>query len=433
MISMNCVVEAQDGIANPAEEKDPFGDADPFAMIGMPSDAAGRLGGRQEASPTSNRPDAQAEIFFKYNLIDTNNTSRVLPDDISGLKTNTAILETRMLVSDSLSERHEWRWLFRGYANTDNQRETDGRLRSRLRIDEIFSDWKNQGTFASFGKRRINWGHAQAFNPVNVVAPRRDPLDPSNETEGRPMLWISRAIANANAEIVLTRNYDNNWHSDKNRWGLRYGIPVEESDFAFYYFDGSDYSDGRGYERMLGASFSSNLVPGLTLYMEAADFFKDYRNYYAASGVARYKDHSYFQGVIGSSIDLGEKSGVFIEYYFNGQGYSAAERKTYLRAVDVQRAAGSETALTNDFVELAMNRSYLLMNFRKEYREKYLFNLSVLTAADGSYSARMEVDYALSDYYEARMSYLNNNGNRDSEFGNHPVTGGLEIGLRASF
>jgi hypothetical protein len=45
----------------------------------------------------------------------------------------------------------------------------------------------------------------------------------------------------------------------------------------------------------------------------------------------------------------------------------------------------------------------------------------------------VEGAYALSDYYEFRMSYLHNAGDRDSEFGNNPYSGLLEIGFNASF
>lgn len=430
-ISINCAAEEQNETVQRVEEKDPFGDSDPFAIIDTPSESTA-LSQLSEAT-TASQADLQAQVDFRYNLIDANNASRIMSRDAPALKTSVAMLQSRMLVSDSLSDRHEWRWLFRGFAETSNEREANDNLNSRFRIDEIFTDWKNQGNFASLGKRRINWGHAQAFNPVNMVAPRRDPLDPTVETEGRPMLWLSRTSGRASAEFVLTRDYDTNWQSDKNQWGLKYGFPIAESDFAFYYFDGGDYADGRAYERMFGASFSANVVPGLTLYMEAANFLKDYRNYYDANGVAQYKDRSYFQGVIGSSIDLGEKSSVFIEYYLNGQGYSEAERKTYLRNVDVQLAGGDDAEITDDFIGLAMNKNYLLMNYRKEYREKFLFNVSMLAAADGSYSARLRADYAISDYYDIWASYLNNDGNRDTEFGNNPLTGLFEIALRVSF
>lgn len=408
---------------------DPFGEEDSFAVINNSKGSAPTDG--EVMTKMTHKPNVQAAVYFKAFGNGVNKDSRINPgNSIQRLKDNTGVLETRMTLSDHLDEKQTWRWLFRGFSSTSSYREADGTLRSQTRIDEIFTDWKDQGMFASIGKRRINWGHAQGFNPVNVVAPTRDPLNPGYETEGQPMAWFSRT-GHMTADVVLTRNYDKNWASDQNRWGLKWGMAGAESDYAIYYFDGARYQDGRDYERMLGASFSANLVPGLTLYMEAADFLRNYRNYYDSGGTVQRKDGSYVQRVVGTLIDLGEKSNVFVEYYRNGQGYTKDERQNYLLAADVR--LGTNNALAYDFVPLSMNRNYLLVGYKKEYREKYAFNLSVLVAEDKSASTRMEGIYALSDYYEFRASYLLNTGSRDSEFGNSPYARLFEIGFNANF
>jgi hypothetical protein len=372
-------------------------------------------------------------VYFKEFRNGINDASRINPGNrIVELKDNTGALETRMTLSDHFDEQQTGRWLFLGYTSTSSEREPDGALKSQTRIDELFTDWKYRNWFASVGKRRINWGHAQGFNPVNVVAPPRDPLNPGYETEGRPMAWFSRA-GSISTDIILTRNYDKNWASDQNRWGMRLGVSASESDYAIYYFDGAPYVDGRPYDRMLGASFSVNAMPGLTLYMELADFLRNYRNYYDAAGTVQLQDGSYFQGVAGSSVDLGGKSSLFVEYFYNGQGYTDSLRNNYLLAADTRLAMGGDWALTGDFIALSMNQGYLLVGYKKEYRENYNLNLSVLVAGDRSSSTRVEASYAISDYYELRASYLHNAGDRDSEFGNSPYAGLLEIGFNASF
>lgn len=423
--------EQESAAGTQAGQADPFGDGDPFAVIDSPKEPSGS--GEKAPHAAADRPDAQAAVYFKEFRNGINDVSRINPGNrVDELKDNSAALETRMTLSDHIDAKQTWRWLFRGYASTSTYREPDDTLRVQARIDEIFTDWKNKGWFASVGKRRINWGHAQGFNPVNVVAPPRDPLNPGYETEGRPMAWFSRA-GRVTTDVVLTRNYDKNWSSDQNRWGVRWGASGAESDYAIYYFDGAPYPDGRAFDRMLGVSFSANVMPGLTLYMEVADFARNYRNYYDASGAVQRKDGSYFQGVAGSSIDLGGKSSMFVEYYRNGQGYTDAERENYLLTADARLAAAIDQALLDDFAALSMNRSYVLVGYKKEYRENYLFNLSVLVAEDRSSSTRVEGAYALSDYYEFRMSYLHNAGDRDSEFGNNAYSGLLEIGFNASF
>lgn len=410
---------------------DPFGDGDPFAVIEHAPPI--RQTGGDMTEGTSTRPKGQAAVYAKEFFIGVNDASRINPANrIEALENNYGVLETRMTLSDRIDEAQKWRWLFRGFASTYSTRDAEKELLSRARIDELFVDWKSREWFASMGKRRINWGHAQGFNPVNVVAPPRDPLNPSYETEGRPLLWFSRNDR-LTVDMVITRNYDRNWSSDQNRWGIKWSYAGASSDYALYYFDGTDYTDGHSYDRMLGASFSADVLPGVTLYMEMADFSRNRRNYYAADGLVSSKDGSYFQGVAGTSTDLGNRSSVFIEYFYNGQGYAEQERQDYFQFADMRLASVDDKALIRDFIPLSMNRDYLLLNYRKEYREKYAFNLSMLLAKDRSSSTRMEGVYMLSDYYEFRISYVRNAGDRESEFGNSPYSGLLEMGFNANF
>ncbi len=422
----------QDGaLGSAAVTADPFGGEDPFSVLTDTQGAPQSVG--EAPRKTGRMPQAQAAAFGKEFLADINSDSRINPGNrIRELKESIGVLETRMTLWDQLDEKQTWRWLFKGFASTSSYREADGSLRSDARIDELFTDWKEQEWFASLGKRRVNWGHARGFNPVNVVAPPRDPLNPGYETEGQPMIWLSRSGLGT-MDVVLTRNYDIDWSSDQNRYGIKWGVPGGESDYAVYYFDGARYKDGRAFERMLGASFSANVMPGLTLYMEAASFSRDYRNYYDAAGVVQRKGGPAFKGVVGSSIDLGGKSGVFIEYYRSDRGYTADERQNYFQAADARLAIVNDKVLLDDFVALSMDRNYLLASYTKEYREKYTLILSLLMAEDRSSSARIGGSYAPSDYYEVRSSYVRNAGNRNSEFGNNPFAGLLEIGLNASF
>ena len=408
---------------------DPFGTGDPFAVIG-----GGQTPAEDKPVREARRLEARSELFLKGYAADVNNSSRVNPGNrYQLLDTRSALAEMRLTASDTFDERKSLRWLFKGYASQSSERAADGTLRSEVRVDELFTDWKGESLFASLGKRRVNWGHAQGFNPVNVVAPPRDPLNPSYQTEGRPMLWLSGGGAPGTADVILTRNYDRNWSSDTNRWGLKWGYSGGKGDYALYYFDGEPYPDGREYERMLGASFSVEATAGMTVYLEAARFAENNRNYYAPDLASFRKHGGYTQAVIGSLFDLGNKSSLFIEYFHNGQGDTRDERRNYLQAAD-QRLAGSyDAAFAADFVAFGMNRNYLLAGYRKEYREKWNFSLSVLGAEDRSTSTRTELTYALSDYYELRSSYVYNTGNRDSEFGNNPYHGLFEVGIKASF
>jgi len=430
--SLSCAY-ASDPNAAPAGQVEPFGDDDPFAVIN-----SGIEQSPQESAVAKNAgrgPETRVEVFLKGYGADINNSSPVNPGNrIMQLREYTSAAETRVTISDTIGKADSLRWLFKGFAAGPDYHEADGTQRGKeSRIDEMFADWKGDGLFASAGKRRINWGHAQGFNPVNAIAPPRDPLNPGYQTEGQPMIWGNINSSIGAVDVILTRNFDENWNSGKNRWGLKWGYSSADLDFAFYYFDGAEYDDGRRFETMLGASFAAEAAPGVTLYAEGARVANNYRPYYTPTSSTWNKGEGFLQGVIGSSISLGGKSSVFIEYLHNGQGYSNDERVNYLRAVDALLANSVGQTITGDLTLAGLNRNYLLASVKKEYRERYNFDLSVIVAEDRSSSTRAGAAYAISDYYEARISYLNYSGGNGSEFGANPYRGLLEISVKASF
>lgn len=401
-----------------------LGDEDPFAVLST----------RSAVNEKSERVKTEGSVYLKNVRSDLNSGSRINPDNRDPrLQDNLSVLETRLTLSDKLDTSAQWRWLFKGFNAISSARAPDGSLRDEARVDELFVDWKAADWFASLGKRRINWGHAQGFNPVNVVVPPRDPLDPGRETEGQPMAWINRVSGAQAVDVVMTRNYDRAYLSDQNRWGLKWSLAAGKSDYALYYFDGQRDGDGRRMERMLGGSFSADIFPGVTLYMEAARFGANNRNYYDASSLRINKSGAYWQAVAGSSVSLGSKRRVALEYFRNDQGYSKTERLNYFRATDTQLASGADSAISNDYFVTGMNRNYALVSYQDEFRERYLLDVSALLPGDQSYLLRVQGKYAVSDRYELRMVLLHNNGANASEFGNNRVSNVLELGLGISF
>lgn len=416
--------------------QDALGNEDPFAVLDA-TKAGNKTAtdnpaesGHEKATPVK----TEGSVYLRNIQSDLNQDSRINPGNrVTPLEENRTVLETRLTLSDNLDAARKWRWLFKGFGLLSSDRETDGNRHQEMRVDELFVDWKGESWFASLGKRRINWGHAQAFNPVNVVVPPREALDPSRETEGQPMFWASRAAGPWSADLVLTRNYDRNYVSDQNRWGLKWNFAARKSDYALYYFDGERYPDGRDHERMLGGSFSADIYPGVTLYSEAARFEHNYRHYYDTSGGLFAKDDPYWQVVIGTGLNLGGRRQVTVEYYSNAQGYTSAERANYLLAAETQIAVGTGTSIADEFRVTGMNRGYVLVGYQDEIRERLVLNVSALMPGDQSYSLRLQGKYALSDYYELRLVLLHNAGTRDSEFGNSPVASAVELGLSVGF
>ncbi len=371
-----------------------------------------------------------------------NDGSRMNPDnDIQDLEEGAVSFEVNLTVSDYLNERQTLRWLFKAYGfYSDELNDNDERI-NVTRIDEMFADWKAGDLFVNLGKRRINWGHAMAFNPVNVIVPPRDPLNPNQATEGQPVAWLNFSRNFGSLDLFFTRDFDKDWNSDLNRWGARLGLLAGEFDVALYYFDGEPYEGDRDYERLYGASFSTNLRAGITLYSEIAGFEHNYRNYYDSDGSGAQNDELYLQGVVGSYITIDPESflsffngdaGLTVEAYYNGGGYTESERKNYFDALDQVLQQGNSSVL-GDYRFTGMNRFYGLFTYRNSFKERYTTELSGLFAQDISFSLQSQLKYNLSDYYSLTAKYTHNQGGDNTEFGNASVSDSVEVTLDINF
>jgi hypothetical protein len=389
-----------------------------------------------------------------------NDDSRLNPDnDLQDLDKVAATFEAGLTVSDYLNQQQTLRWLFKSYSFYSSEADAQDTRSNLTRIDELFADWKADDWFVSLGKRRINWGAAMAFNPVNVIVPPRDPLNPNQETEGQPVAWLSFSRNAFTTDLFFTRNYDKDWNSDRNRWGARLGLVLGTWDFSGYYFDGESYplqepvvsevERGAGggsqnsldYERMFGFSFSTNLTAGVTLYSEIAGFNHNYRQYYNKDGAGRLKDEFYVQGVVGSYIVLNPESflsffngdaSLTLEAYYNGGGYSKSERKSYFDALDQALQVGNPSVL-GDYRFTGMSQFYVLAAYRNSFKERYTTELRGLISQDAPFSLQGQLTYNLSDYYSLTAKVTHNQGGKETEFGNAPVADQIEVSLDISF
>ncbi len=371
-----------------------------------------------------------------------NDDSRLNPENtIQNIEEGEGAFETNLSVSDYVNAQDTLRWYFQAYGYYSSETNGQNERVNVTRIDEVFTDWKGRNFFFSVGKRRINWGHALAFNPVNVIVPPRDPMNPNQESEGQPAAWLGYSRDAGSLNLYYTRDFDKDWNSDLNRWGARLDMFVGAFDVSLYYFDGQSYQDDRAYERLFGTSFSTNLLAGVTLYSEIAGFGHNYRNYYDSLGTAGLKDDVYIQGVIGSFVMLDPESflsffsgdaGLTLEAYYNDGGYSKSERENYFDALDQSLATGKFSVLS-DYQMLGMNQFYGLFSYRNSFKERYSAELTGLMAQDASFSLQSQVTYNLSDYYSITAKYIHNQGGGSTEFGNAPVSNLFEVMLDINF
>lgn len=385
-------------------------------------------------------PDYSVSLDLDAFYRDINTGSAMNPGNkVFAMDDHGALFELKAKLTDYIDQNDTCRWLVRIYSRQSSEKNDDGTRESEARIDELFAEAKNGFGFISLGKRRITWGHALAFNPVSVIVPARDPLDPKQETEGQPVFWGHAGSDRAYADVILTRDYDRDWNAEKNRWGARLGYVGSSYDVSLYYADG-DSSGKDEFSPMLAGSFSSNLTAGITLYGEAAFFSENGRHYYDASGASDKKNH-YEQGVLGSYIVLDPESflsfchgdaNLTVEYYYNGKGYSEKERVNYYNTLE-NSSGPSFWTLLGDYIYTGMARHYGLIRYQNNFMEKWTTNLNVLAAADASIMTVLECQYNVSDYYSVKSGWRFTAGDGNSEFGNDLVSHMFDIEMKISF
>ncbi len=396
-----------------------------------------------EEDDEGGKPLVEGKFQVKQLIQSVNKEARINPDNETwDIQDARRTLHIYSQISDYLDEDKSFRWMFKAYGHSEYEPgEGNGEEEDLVRIDELFVDWASDDWFVNVGKRRITWGTTSAFNPLNVVVPPKNPLNPDPETEGHPLLLVNYAGDVVSFDLVLTRNYDRDWYGQYQRWGARLSFLFSDIDIGFYYFDGEAYENGSEYSRMAGASYSSNFLDDATLYMEVASYLKKYRVSFNEAGTPETKDESAVSGAVGSLITLDGNASVLLEIYHSGRGYTKEERENYFKTADqtlsIVRNESSLSAYQKwvlaQYQTWVMNQNYLLCSYTKSFWEKYNVGLTIIAADDASSFSTLSGSYAISDYYLFEMSYRQYFGDENSEFGNYYLTSLATLSLSSSF
>lgn len=402
-------------------------------------------GSEEYADEETEPPKPAVEGKFEVNHLSQsiNTDSRLNPENkVWALETSKRILEISSQISDYLDEDEHFRWLFKGlaYSEYGSSAEEDAE-EDLLRIDELLVDWAAGNWFASIGKRRITWGTTSAFNPVNVVVPPKNPLEPDPQTEGHPIILLNYGGEVFNVDVVLSQDFDRNWDGDYKRWGARVSMIFDDIDIGLYYYDGESTDDDEDYSRMIGASYSSNLLTDATLFFELASFSENYRIYFGENRNPELRDESVIRGAVGSVITMDDNASVVVELYHNGSSYTKQERENFYKTVDTYVAGGRKEADLSNYQKWVlfqyqtwqMNRHYFLASYNKSFWEKYKIGFSLIAAEDASTITTTTGTYSISDYYVFEAVLKNFDGDEDSEFGNYYVSSTLTLSLSSSF
>lgn len=279
---------------------------------------------------------------------------------------------------------------------------------SELYVSVAPKNWLN----LLVGKKRIIWGSGFAFNPTDLINPPKDPTDPNFQRAGQ---WVARielpfekfTISTLFAPQVLYQQnglpfammkYPDYQLSDGTKpaddayhylFAARLYLLLFNTDINLFYFFSNKYNDSFENTSRFGGSFSRYFFTDYELHFEALFQFgsgKLFANHACANGgicnpstalsSSKLTDGNlYPRLLVGGRTQFSDESTLSLEYYYQGDGYSALEFEDYLRLLARAQAAGITTisqptggttgAVPQRFTFDPLRRHYLFLSYNK--------------------------------------------------------------------
>ena len=279
---------------------------------------------------------------------------------------------------------------------------------SELYVSVAPKNWLN----LLVGKKRIIWGSGFAFNPTDLINPPKDPTDPNFQRAGQ---WVARielpfekfTISTLFAPQVLYQQnglpfammkYPDYQLSDGTKpaddayhylLAARLYLLLFNTDINLFYFFSNKYNDSFENTSRFGGSFSRYFFTDYELHFEALFQFgsgKLFANHACANGgicnpstalsASKLTDGNlYPRLLVGGRTQFRDESTLSLEYYYQGDGYSALEFEDYLRLLARAQAAGITTisqptggttgAVPQRFTFDPLRRHYLFLSYNK--------------------------------------------------------------------
>jgi len=261
------------------------------------------------------------------------------------------------------------------------------------------------------GKKRIIWGSGFAFNPTDLINPPKDPTDPNFQRAGQ---WVARielpfekfTISTLFTPQVLyqqnglpfammkypsyqlvdgTKPADDAYHY---LFAARLYLLLFNTDINLFYYFSNKYNDSFENASRFGGSFSRYFFTDYELHVETLFQFgsgKLYPSQACASGgicnpltalsASKLSDGNlYPRLLVGGRTQFRDESTLSVEYYYQGDGYSAQEFEDYLRLLSraqmagispMQPTGGTSGSIPQRFSFDPLRRHYLIVNYNK--------------------------------------------------------------------
>lgn len=234
---------------------------------------------------------------------------------------------------------------------------------TKLSVGELF--WQHSFSPAvdlTVGRKIEKWGTGYAWNPTGFVNPRKDPSDPNDRLSsyrGLDMVELGLFIDDWTISLLALPDVD--WDGphasiDRTAWAARAYRLILNTDVSFVARGGPGVrSEGFSLARIFGDA--------LELHAEAAWNQNGTRTVPDGATLAtRHSDTA--QYLLGGQYTLSHDVNLVVEYFHDGNGYTAAEWNDFRAAADT---AGQLLATGDPRALLALNRAYGASSVGRDY------------------------------------------------------------------
>jgi len=336
-----------------------------------------------------------------------------------------------------------------------DQAETETHLiTNEFYLDLLFADFLN----VKLGKKRETWGVGNTFNPIDIINPPKDPVDPSESREGSYIGLIEVPFKSSIISVVAIpdtwyEDDDNDgvpdvkdgipegFKSDNTGYGMRLYSLVWDTDISFIYYnediipeDAKDYF-GLAYYRFFGylGTYFELLGHEGSNMMHVQ--FSQEKGYYL--GLSPELENDFFVNhYLGSNYTFGDSTKIGMEYYHNSEGYDEDEFNkfhTFLNDTSQAYLASSSDPETQANLGRLLKSGVGLM--QKPIRQQYVVLMferpntfddffphlnAIMCLDDSSFQLSAALDYNIRDDLTITLDTKSFFGDEDTEYGLKP-------------
>ena len=336
--------------------------------------------------------------------------------------------------------------------NTDVKSSFSGWSSSTKLYEAFFSIKPSLFSQIVIGKKRMKWGKGYAWNPVAFIDKHKDPNDPEIALEGFTVVSADyiRSFKGPLKTITITPyllpvvNHINSGFGELNNlnFGGKIYFLFHDTDIDFMFLNGGSVP------ARFGIDFSRNIISNFEIHGEFSYIPNFRKRWLDQEGNLREKEYSSKSFLAGIRFLTITSTTFFLEYYRNGEGFTAQEMEDFY--VFVKNAQHSFFLTGNDnLIKLAAGplsehyrkftpmRNYMYLRISQKEPFNILYFIPSLTSVinlnDKSFSMALELLYNPVTNLELRVKGTAIFGKRGSEFGEKQNDFRLELRGRYYF